>query len=171
MTQTVKNPPAMWESWVWSLVGKIPKRKAWQPTPVFLPGESPWTEEPARLQSTGSQRVGHDWSDWACVQQEKPSLTLGPQGLALLVNKQVNSQIEVNKHAPGYVILPTINVSRGTQAKTSPKEEAIFLGFSLLEEFLLQFWFLFFWWVCWDFLFLPGSVWKVILFKEFVHFF
>ena len=42
-------------------VGKIPWRRAWQPTPVFLPGESPWTEEPGRLQSTGSQRVGHDW--------------------------------------------------------------------------------------------------------------
>ena len=25
----------------------------------------PWTEEPGRLQSTGSQRVGHDWSDLA----------------------------------------------------------------------------------------------------------
>ena len=31
-----------------------------QPTPVFLPRESPWTEEPGRLQSTGSQRVRHD---------------------------------------------------------------------------------------------------------------
>ena len=27
-------------------VGKISRKKAWQPTPVFLPGESPWTEEP-----------------------------------------------------------------------------------------------------------------------------
>ena len=43
----------------WS--GKIPWRRAWQPTPVFLPGESPWTEEPGGLQSMGSQRVGHDW--------------------------------------------------------------------------------------------------------------
>ena len=33
----------------------------WQPTPVFLPGESPWTEEPGGLQSRGSQRVRHDW--------------------------------------------------------------------------------------------------------------
>ena len=31
-----------------------------QPTPVFLPGESPWTEEPGRLQSIGSQRVRHN---------------------------------------------------------------------------------------------------------------
>ena len=41
-------------------VGKIPWRTAWQPTPVFLPGESPWTEEPGGLQSIPSQRVGHD---------------------------------------------------------------------------------------------------------------
>ena len=27
-------------------VRKIPWRRAWQPTPVFLPGESSWTEEP-----------------------------------------------------------------------------------------------------------------------------
>ena len=32
-------------------------RRAWQPTPVFLPGESPWTEVPGGLQSMGSQRV------------------------------------------------------------------------------------------------------------------
>ena len=42
-------------------VGKIPWRRAWQPTPVFSPGGSPWTEEPGGLQSMGSQRVGHDW--------------------------------------------------------------------------------------------------------------
>ena len=41
-------------------VGKIPWRRAWQPTPIFLPGESPWTEEPGGLQSTGSQRVRPD---------------------------------------------------------------------------------------------------------------
>ena len=29
-------------------------------TPVFLPEESPWTEEPDGLQSMGSQRFGHD---------------------------------------------------------------------------------------------------------------
>ena len=32
-----------------SWVGKIPWRRAWQPTPVFLPGESPWTEKPGGL--------------------------------------------------------------------------------------------------------------------------
>ena len=54
----VKNPPAVWETWV----GKIPWRRTWQPTPVFLPGKSPWTEEPGGLQSMGLQRVRHDWA-------------------------------------------------------------------------------------------------------------
>ena len=34
--------------------GKTPWRRAWQPTPVFLPGESPWTEKPGGLQFIGS---------------------------------------------------------------------------------------------------------------------
>ena len=34
-----------------------PLEEGMQLTPVFLPGESPWTEESGRLQSIGSQRV------------------------------------------------------------------------------------------------------------------
>ena len=41
-------------------VRKIPWRRAWQPTPVFLPGEYPRTEEPGGLQCIGLQRVGHN---------------------------------------------------------------------------------------------------------------
>ena len=41
-------------------LGKIPWRRAWQLTPVFLPGEFAWTEEPGGLQPMGSQRFGHD---------------------------------------------------------------------------------------------------------------
>ena len=43
------------ETQVQSRVGKMPWRRRWQPTP-----EIPWTEEPGRLQSMGSQRVRHD---------------------------------------------------------------------------------------------------------------
>ena len=39
-------------------LGRPPWRR--QPTPVFLPGESPWTEEPGGLQSMESQRVRHN---------------------------------------------------------------------------------------------------------------
>ena len=41
-------------------VEKIPWKRAWQPTPIFLLGEFPGTEEPGGLQSTGSQRVGYN---------------------------------------------------------------------------------------------------------------
>ena len=61
VAQTIKNPSAVQKTWVWSLDWKIPWRRAWQHTPVFLPGESLWTEEPGGLQSMGSQRAGHDW--------------------------------------------------------------------------------------------------------------
>ena len=62
--QTVKNPPAMWETWVQSLGWEDSPGifLEWQPTPIFLPGESPWTEEPGRLQSMGLQRVRHHWA-------------------------------------------------------------------------------------------------------------
>jgi len=64
MAQTVKNLLQCGSPGINPWVGKIPWRRAWQPTPVFLPGESPWTQEPGRgapwLQSMGLQRVGHD---------------------------------------------------------------------------------------------------------------
>ena len=66
VAQIAKNPPAMWETPVGSLGwedpwgGTILWKRAWQPTPVFSPGESPWTEEPGGLQSMGSQRVRYD---------------------------------------------------------------------------------------------------------------
>ena len=43
--------------------GKTTWRRAWQSTPVFLPGEPPWIEEPSWIQSIGSQRVRHHWSN------------------------------------------------------------------------------------------------------------
>ena len=52
----------------------MPWRKAWQPTPVFLPGESTWTEEPGGLQSMGLERLRHDWMTkhvFICVSRNK----------------------------------------------------------------------------------------------------
>ena len=60
VAQMVKNPPAMWEAWVQSLGWEDPLEEEMAPSPVYLPGESPWTEEPGRIQFMGSQRVRHD---------------------------------------------------------------------------------------------------------------
>ena len=50
MAQLVKNPPAMWETWVWSLLGRSPGKGERLSTPVFWPGEfhglySPWAHK------------------------------------------------------------------------------------------------------------------------------
>ena len=93
MAQLVKNLPALWKTWAWSLGWEDPLqkrkathscsysllenfmdcivhgvtkswtwlrdlRKAWQPTPAFLPGESLGTEEPGRLESWGHKQLG-----------------------------------------------------------------------------------------------------------------
>ena len=55
--------------WFYPWVGKIPRRRAWQPTPVFLPGEFHGQRSLRRLQSTGLQRVGLGWT--AKQQQQK----------------------------------------------------------------------------------------------------
>ena len=61
VTQRIKNLSATRETWVDPSVGKISWRRKWQPTPAFLPGEPPGTEEPGGLQPMGSQKVRHDW--------------------------------------------------------------------------------------------------------------
>ena len=48
-------------------VRKIPWRRAWQPIPVCLPGESHGQRSLLGLWSMGLQRVRHDWSDLACT--------------------------------------------------------------------------------------------------------
>ena len=67
VAQMVKNLPAMWETQVQSLGQEDPWRREWQPTPVFLPGES------------HGQRslVGH--SPWCCKKSnmtEQPTLPM-----------------------------------------------------------------------------------------------
>ena len=61
MAHTVKNPPAKQETWVQSLGGEEdPLEKGMATHPSNLAWKIPWTEESGRLQSMGSQRVGHD---------------------------------------------------------------------------------------------------------------
>ena len=58
--QSVKNLPAMQETWVWFLGWEDPLEKEMATHSSILAWKIPWTEEPAGLQSMGSQRVGHD---------------------------------------------------------------------------------------------------------------
>ena len=60
VAQLVKNPPAMQETWVRSLGWEDPLEKEMATHSSILAWRIPWTEEPGGLQSTGSQRVGHN---------------------------------------------------------------------------------------------------------------
>ena len=51
---------------VWSLHWENPLEKEMTAHSSILAWEIPCTEEPGGLQSMGSQRVRHNWSDWAC---------------------------------------------------------------------------------------------------------
>ena len=59
----VKNLPAVqetWETWVRSLSPEDPLEEEMATHSSILARKVPWTEKPGGLQSTGSQRVGHD---------------------------------------------------------------------------------------------------------------
>ena len=60
VAQRLKCLPPMLETQVRSLGQEAPLEKAMATHSSILAWRIPWTEELARLQSTGSQRVGHD---------------------------------------------------------------------------------------------------------------
>ena len=65
MAQEVRNLPAAQETQeteLWSLCREDPLEKEMATRSSVLAWKTPWTEEPGGLQSTGSQRVRHDWA-------------------------------------------------------------------------------------------------------------
>ena len=61
----------MWETWVQSLGWEDPLEEGMATTLVFLPGKSPWTKEPGRLQSMASEIVGNDYTTKYSTYYEK----------------------------------------------------------------------------------------------------
>ena len=57
VVQSAKNLPAMQETWVWSLGQEDSLEKEMAIHSSILAWEIPWTEEPGRLQSMGSQEL------------------------------------------------------------------------------------------------------------------
>ena len=75
LPQTVKNLPAMQETGVQSVGEEDPLEKEMATHSSTLAWRIPWTEEPGRLQSTGSQRVRRD-----LVTKQQQSLYKVPLG-------------------------------------------------------------------------------------------
>ena len=82
VAQTVKHLPAKRETRVRSLGREDPLEKEMAIHSSALAWKIPWTEEPDRLQSMESQRVGHDWATsfthWQdCMVYTKESFSKG----------------------------------------------------------------------------------------------
>ena len=91
----IKNLPAMQElqeMQVWSLGLEDPLEEGMATHSSILAWRIPWTEESGGLQFIGSQRVEHDWSDFACMHSpltqpvstqfcQFPSMNISPTGL------------------------------------------------------------------------------------------
>ena len=60
MNTEIKRLPTMQETWVQSLGQEDLLEKEMVTHSSILAWKIPWTEKPGGLQSTGSQRVGHD---------------------------------------------------------------------------------------------------------------
>ena len=53
--------------------------------------ENPWTEEPGGLQLLVLQRVGHDWSNWACKQKQTITYRMDKQQDPIIYHRKLNS--------------------------------------------------------------------------------
>ena len=62
VAQRLKHLPAMRKTWVRSLGWEDPLEKEMATHSSIPAWRIPWMEEPGGLQSTGSQRIGHDWA-------------------------------------------------------------------------------------------------------------
>ena len=105
VAQTVKNPPAIRETWVWSLDWEDPLEEGMATHSITLSWRIPWTEEPGGLQSMGSQRVGHDWvtkhstaHKWkSCTQTSKQTWILTLFKVPIVLRKPGSCYNSVNE--------------------------------------------------------------------------
>ena len=108
MAQVVKNPPANTGDAGDS--GLIPglqrSREEMLSHFSILAWEIPWMEEPGWLQSTGSQRVGHEWIDGAAAEARETNVT-ETKPFANFLQQRDNWK---NKHYFGHLLFTfTIN--------------------------------------------------------------
>ena len=93
----IKCPPAMQETWVWSLSWEDPLEKEMATHSSILAWRIPWTEDPDRLQSMGSQRVRHNWAT---------SLSFLHWGGTILHSHDQSMRVPVHSITKDYVVKP-----------------------------------------------------------------
>ena len=87
VAQRVKRLPPMRETRVWSLGWEDPLEKEMATHSSTLAWKIPWREEPGRLQSMGSQRVGHNWATSLHFRTNNSKICMETQQIP---NSQVN---------------------------------------------------------------------------------
>ena len=80
VAQMVKDPFAMWKTWLWSLGWEDPLEEGMATHSSVLAWRIPWTEEPSGLQSMGSQRVVHSRASRHKLRTFKDLTSLWPCG-------------------------------------------------------------------------------------------
>ena len=93
MAQIVKNLPAMQETGFNPWVGKIPWRREWQPTSVFLPGES------------HGQRRLVGYSPWGHKESWLSDKHFHFHSQLVASTRIVHWHLKVNQHVPDYRVL------------------------------------------------------------------
>ena len=130
----VKNPPVTQKPqdiWVQFLGQEDPLVEGMATHSSILSWRIPRTEEPGGLQSMGSERVGHNWSDLACMHQSVSSfaqscLTLcDPMNCSmpgLPVHHKLPEFTQVHAHRVGDAIQPSHPLSSSSPPAPNPSQ-------------------------------------------------
>ena len=121
MTQMVKHLPTMQETWVQSLDWEDLLEKEMATHASTLAWKIPWTEEPGRLQSMGSQRVGQDRAtslslfsslSYICLHLHFIREILAMSISAVQATSSLASLIHISETEGGYEILSELQLLR-----------------------------------------------------------
>ena len=108
VVQLVKNLPAMWETWVWSLVWEDPLKKGKATHSGILAWRIPWT-----VSSTGLQRIRHDWGTFTSLHRNVKFASLKiPRAYQIWCHCSEDTETKVQ--APPHQ--PVISGSRSSRA-------------------------------------------------------
>ena len=105
----VKNLPAVQETWVQSLGQEDPLENGMATHSSTLAWRIPWREEPGRLQSMGSQRVGHDWATslhftTLHFKRKGPVLKMVILGNGLILERKVEWDLYLTPYTKGELL-------------------------------------------------------------------
>ena len=124
--QLVKNLPAKQEIQVHSLGEENPLEKGMATYSSILFWRIPWTEKPGELQSTGSQRLRHDWATntFTCFSLSRRSHSFGPQVASNLCFQLHFQSGRSMKFMVLRLLLPGVTFLRGCLWPLTSQEEA-----------------------------------------------